>query len=618
MKYLLIAMLGITTAFAQSEPVTRIKGDKDTSYKISPNLQVPNKQATKINSTTVRIETGNGNMLPDPSFESGVVAANGLPTNVGGMTVDCGGLGTKAIVTNAISNDGTKVLKLNYGNGSGLNTGRCEIWYKIPTNLIGTSIEISFTGSVKNESYLCPKNYDSGTFDSVDLPCKGYFDTDGTKNNNYVFSLIPKYDVVGLGFYRPNGSSDTSTVRESLLDTLHIGKPKSDEAIVAKFDNTTGWVDSGYIASDFTSLGTVTDIKLKSKREKDKLRIMGSFLAGTGTGTLATFKIKFNGVYLSTPSLFDTSSAPMLAGDYFRIVTADNDPNKGGKLLISSGSSTVNFSRPILYGAGAGMPNVFETGSNISPASRVVFIDATIPIAEWSAQTNAAIVACKEGPLKCTNTYTAFVSSAGAITRTTVDNWISCAWAGSAFSCTFNSGMGLTVAPSCFVAMATAASTSATIFTSVGETTTGTSVYTYDGGNAARAFKITCTKQGSDYNEAYERIVIQKDDADIRSTEWLTGGYDYISNKPIYKRCHKVASDISVDGSAITTWASGLNSLNTISAGATSNLWTILNGTTNGAFSGIRYNSTTGQVVVHLTGGSLIMAGTTFCMEYVK
>ena len=69
MKYLLIAMLGITTAFAQSEPVTRIKGDKDTSYKISPNLQVPNKQATKINSTTVRIETGNGNIIPDPSFE---------------------------------------------------------------------------------------------------------------------------------------------------------------------------------------------------------------------------------------------------------------------------------------------------------------------------------------------------------------------------------------------------------------------------------------------------------------------------------------------------------------------------------------------------------------------
>ena len=79
-----------------------------------------------------------------------------------------------------------------------------------------------------------------------------------------------------------------------------------------------------------------------------------------------------------------------------------------------------------------------------------------------------------------------------------------------------------------------------------------------------------------------------------------------------------MASDISVDGSAITTWASGLNSLNTISAGATSNLWTILNGTTNGAFSGIRYNSTTGQVVVHLTGGSLIRAGTTFCMEYTR
>ena len=58
MKFLLIALLGITTAFAQSEPVTRIKGDNDASFKIAPNLKVPYKQATKINSTTARIETG--------------------------------------------------------------------------------------------------------------------------------------------------------------------------------------------------------------------------------------------------------------------------------------------------------------------------------------------------------------------------------------------------------------------------------------------------------------------------------------------------------------------------------------------------------------------------------
>ena len=46
MKFLFIALLGITTAFAQSEPVTRIKGDNDASFKIAPNLKVPYKQST--------------------------------------------------------------------------------------------------------------------------------------------------------------------------------------------------------------------------------------------------------------------------------------------------------------------------------------------------------------------------------------------------------------------------------------------------------------------------------------------------------------------------------------------------------------------------------------------
>lgn len=66
-------LIGSQAAWAGLPPTTA-KGQLDTSPTVTFNLQAPNSQSTRINSTTALIETGNNNLLADPSFEASSTA----------------------------------------------------------------------------------------------------------------------------------------------------------------------------------------------------------------------------------------------------------------------------------------------------------------------------------------------------------------------------------------------------------------------------------------------------------------------------------------------------------------------------------------------------------------
>jgi len=139
MKFLLM-LLAISTAFAQSEPVTRIKGESETSYKISPNLIVPNKQATKLTSTSARIETGNNNLLKNPSFEAGQVDEGWI---CNGQEVIASSIGVV---------DGDKSLKFG-GSSSGYS---CVQDLTVGNKYYGQVIEVGGILFVLHEIVICP------------------------------------------------------------------------------------------------------------------------------------------------------------------------------------------------------------------------------------------------------------------------------------------------------------------------------------------------------------------------------------------------------------------------------------------------------------------------------
>ena len=129
------------------------------------------------------------------------------------------------------------------------------------------------------------------------------------------------------------------------------------------------------------------------------------------------------------------------------------------------------------------------------------------------------------------------------------------------------------------------------------------------------SFVITCTK-GTTFNEAYDRIVIQKDDADIRSTEWLTGGFDYISNKPIYQRCHYVSTNITTN-TTLTTWPTNLNPKDIFSWG--SGNYVIQSSYVSSGYGAlVFYNKSSGSVSFEKSGSASLEAGSTLCMKYTR
>ena len=178
----------------------------------------------------------------------------------------------------------------------------------------------------------------------------------------------------------------------------------------------------------------------------------------------------------------------------------------------------------------------------------------TFNVPEWSSQTNAAIVACKEGPLKCANLYTATISNANVITGMNVPDWITSCTGTSNKTCTL-ANLGLTTEMSCSIQVIAGTANNPTNKVSTG-TTSQISWFLVPNGDTS-SVNVTCVKRHPDYNEAYERIVIQKDDADVRATEWLTGGFDYTSNKPIYRRCHVNNTNITSSG-LLVNWPAGL------------------------------------------------------------
>ena len=117
-KIFLTTILFTTQALAGLPPTT-IKGQADTGKPTTFNFEVPNSQATVTSPTTALIETGNGNLLKNASFE----APQPTVSTVSGWTLGSFS-GTPFTSTAATTNvtDGNKSARITMATGNSSNT----------------------------------------------------------------------------------------------------------------------------------------------------------------------------------------------------------------------------------------------------------------------------------------------------------------------------------------------------------------------------------------------------------------------------------------------------------------------------------------------------------------
>ena len=114
-KFLTLLLLFVFSAQAGLPPTT-IKGQSDTSKNVNFNTEVPNKQATKITGGYL-IETGNKNLLANPSFEHSTIDSGWF------STVSAGTLTTNTALTAAGTFiHGNRGLRLEKDGASGAFT----------------------------------------------------------------------------------------------------------------------------------------------------------------------------------------------------------------------------------------------------------------------------------------------------------------------------------------------------------------------------------------------------------------------------------------------------------------------------------------------------------------
>ena len=533
---------------------------------------------------------GNGNLIPtNASFELS-------PVNTGWT---CSAIVPSA--SGAASVDGAQGITFT---ASSANQG-CTRYVSMPEGNVGKLLEYSmYVKSTGGDVEVCSIN------DSVVSNCKTYTVGQSTDVVKVIVTDRPKNantNANGILF-----RTKTATSTTFFGDLAYVGLPKSDEAIVAKFDNTTGWTPCTFSTLAWQGLGTVTGVEyLKCKRDKDELVIEGSLVSGTTTSAEIQIPLPINFGSISV-----NTTTTQTRGMWFRNLTSTS---KGGTFLITAGSNLIKMSHSSTFGSDSINSLIPTNGLQIPTSTFFTITDLRIPIAEWSSQTNAAIVACKEGPLKCTNRFTFIYNGTNATDQFGNAYTVTKSEASNRAKEINVSSLGLTNGLRCVSSSGAGNANVGLTQTGIANTTTSVYVqtFTYSGSNVDYTFSIDCTKQGSDYNEAYERIVIQKDNADVRETEWLTGGFDYIDNKPIYKRCHMVAADISTDAATVASWGTGLNPIAT-NFGNSTNEFTVSNNSTSAGYYLLLYNKTTGNVRTALSGGYIVRAGTKFCMEYTR
>ena len=361
----LIALLLISTQAFAGLPPTTIQGQSDSSSKVKSSFQVPHNQATDLGGVKSLIETGNGNILPDPGFEaatSGWTASGGATATLNSTAKGTGSLGydwdsnaasqtlmsTSVTIPNGLqSKNGVASCQIKTVSGTATHT----IVVNDGTNDIGTPLTIGSSTTSFQETKI-----------------------------NFVFP--------SSGTIRLKIASVASNEPEIYIDDCKIILADNifDAPVIGPWESYT---------PTFTGFGTVTNIECKSRRNGENRDIDCKYQTGTVTATEAR---------ISLPGTLVTAGATLIPS------IRNVGTNTSNTTL--SGSFTVLAEPSVTY-LTLGKQTSSETGLTKRLGSDFVSntlfsLYASVPIAGYSAISAQSADQTDYGDTPYTPTFTGF------------------------------------------------------------------------------------------------------------------------------------------------------------------------------------------------------------------
>jgi hypothetical protein len=476
------------TAQTVSPPV-KVKGQQATGYQVpKPNLQIPNKQATNLGGQDVLLETGNANLLDNPSFEN-FTSNSGWTLTAGTFVSDNSPIAGKqnAQLTMAAQS-------LEFYQDSTLYASQFADGVQ---GLAGAWVRTSITST---PIYVCPRQ--AGVSASVTSGCvqvaangkwgyyKAPFTLGATSNGIAIHSNAVaitgdvEVDEVFVGAVSVIQDIDASKLAGALrygasASCLWTSTAASASAFAADTDCATPTVE-GQVSAPGTKIPAIT---LNGPAGEYVVNFSGKIgaVAGAATTAACTFYVN-DGTTTGDGTLLRTNATGATA--------VEIDTPRLMFRYKKTSASPVTIS---LYSA---TPAGGTRSCNIDASSNALNIEAY-----YFTNNSSYSAICGAN---CVDTFSANVNgtSSDAVSAENID-WLpsNCTDATTGEStCTFNSNI-FTVAPNCTCTQVTGASAAdQTCSINAISSTSITFQTTSNGALADRAVTLSCQKQGADFN----------------------------------------------------------------------------------------------------------------------
>jgi hypothetical protein len=475
-------LLFLSNAISGLPPTTL--GSQEGSKLTTFGFQVPNHQATQTAGINSLIETGNSNLLINPSFEHQSIMTGWDSTGPAPSAVDSTIAGKKMLCFTAssqaftLSQDSTL-----YAAGS--------------TNSAGYIIA-NIRSSHDAEVRLCQRA--NGATVSTNCIALDEGRRNDAFNNPYILPIIMNGTSNGLVIEADSGSGTTCIDDTKLAKGLAPGFGRSD--VIGKWQSYT---------PTFTGFGTPTSVNFQWRQAGSGVEIQGRFISGTATAVEARISLPNGFVSASDwtgTKMAGKASIAAAASAYF-----------GGSVLIEPGVTYVTFGRQ----TSTVNELTKSTASGWTGSTTEASFFASVPIAGLNASVNTYSQQC-QSDLECTNTFTAYISSSGTKSRENVPGWLSGNCTGTTTkTCSFTTGLtsdSLNCSANVQDASGASSSGNTVFFTASSSSSISYTVIREGVGVYQKDVHLTCTKTGADF-QAKKAIV-----GSFKASQML-GGIDY-------------------------------------------------------------------------------------------
>lgn len=351
-KNILLALLISSQAFAGLPPPT-VKSQSDSTAKTKFQIQAPHNQFTDLGGVKTLIETGNGNILPDPGFEaltSGWTASGGATATANSTAKGTGAKGYDWDSNSAGQTLQSTSVTIPDGLAGKNGIASCNI-----KTISGTATH-TFTVNNGTTDIVTPITIQSSTASFL-----------GQNEGNKINFVFPTSGTIRIKLAAVNANEPEIYVDDC---SIQLANNVYDAPLVTQWVSFTGVYSAGF--------GTVTNNSCFKRRVGGNLEVK---CAGT-TGTVAA---STGSIDIPDSLVIDTTKNPVVSslGNSVGIFYQDGGANRNGTMsTLPLTSTTKVYVGPRSNDTALLSP---QTMSSMYGSSSTFSLNFSVPISGWSA-----------------------------------------------------------------------------------------------------------------------------------------------------------------------------------------------------------------------------------------